>query len=1241
MQRGRSFVEQGQLQEAVRVCRLGLLASPNDIEGRLVLGAALLALSRLDEVLAEVGSALALSPNNPSALALKGDALLQKGDAQQAIKVLDKAAAASPGDPYVENLRVAANAAIASGFKPSETIDIAPDLIPSLNPALEMPAEFITGSAIEIIDEAEFDEATRVESSASPLTLPIDGAIEQPFADNHGVGQFTSDALPMVVPAVLPTQDPSPAAPVLPLPGHVPVASAPVVPAPVAPVARNPVAQNTVARNTVARNTVARNPVAQNPVLARPVGNRLETIGTLFPDDDEPETISIPAGGRPETIGTLFPENEVSTSLPPSGRPATIGTLFPDNEVAASLPPTGRPETIGTLFPEEESDAGRSGETGRPATIGTLFPDTPMPMRSPTVGDLVASETAARPAIRPRTAENMESRARSSDMDLIRGAVEENESLMPGQPARPKPRSNQEAPEQAQTSTSFPMIGWLAMALLVSAGGAWGGLQIRKFKLDRDIQSVQRAADTYESANDYLGFRKARDLYARVASASPSDQTRSTLARSQALLAAEFGEAPEPAAATLAQVGDTSLVDAQIATLYLDIAAGKSGSLLSAAESLSTANPSLPTAHYLLGLGHLLKGSGKAAAVAIEKAIELGPEPLFFVALARAQALEGRYPEALATIARASSTGQDELPSAVIWQSQILLESGNLPENPVDPDDKLADLSTAARASELVAVSRVQGAWAGLVLAKIKLERGDGPAAKKALAEAKVGRPSDWQFSEMLLEVLLESGDLAAAKAEAVSAEKQWPDRMTPHVVSADVSLRQGNPDAAMALLLELEEIDGSAAALTVRGRVFLAQGEIERAVADLDKALAMQAQFVPAGVARAKVDLLRGDARAAISRLEPMYGNSASSALVVAYADALRVSGSLTKARDILRERSERAPSASLLVGLAEVERSAGNLETAAAVYQEAIDLAPRSEDARLGAALLEIDQGRIQAGRDIIEAIVRDGAESGIVFVECARVRIMTGDLDGANELLLRPESSAGWLNWRVARARGRMLIHRQNPVEAVSELQRAQSLRPEDIETRVLLMEAYFEFRNERGSGRALQEITKSFRRAPVRQLASGIHFLLQENSPNALESLHESLALMKKQKASSLSQSRVAYWLGRAYYNSDDMKRAEEWLSKAATQNSAYSSAFYWLGQVQHLEKKTAAMVKSYEKAAEINPSRNPLAWYFLGIHYAEVGNKESAIRTLESFLRYYPEESGDVVVEAKTLLAQVR
>jgi tetratricopeptide (TPR) repeat protein len=88
--RGQALVSSGQYQEAVKVCRLGLLGRPTTVEGRVVLGQALLALKRYDEVLAEMRVALELDHASHAAQVLKGEALLRKGDGHGAAEVLGK-----------------------------------------------------------------------------------------------------------------------------------------------------------------------------------------------------------------------------------------------------------------------------------------------------------------------------------------------------------------------------------------------------------------------------------------------------------------------------------------------------------------------------------------------------------------------------------------------------------------------------------------------------------------------------------------------------------------------------------------------------------------------------------------------------------------------------------------------------------------------------------------------------------------------------------------------------------------------------------------------------------------------------------------------------------------------------------------------------------------------------------------------------------------------------------------------
>lgn len=102
--RGQTLVASGQFQEAVKVCRLGLLGRPTTVEGRIVLGQALLALKRFDEVLAEMRVALDLDHSSIPAQVLKAEALLRKGDHHAAAEVLTKLRPLAGQDPRIAPL---------------------------------------------------------------------------------------------------------------------------------------------------------------------------------------------------------------------------------------------------------------------------------------------------------------------------------------------------------------------------------------------------------------------------------------------------------------------------------------------------------------------------------------------------------------------------------------------------------------------------------------------------------------------------------------------------------------------------------------------------------------------------------------------------------------------------------------------------------------------------------------------------------------------------------------------------------------------------------------------------------------------------------------------------------------------------------------------------------------------------------------------------------------------------------
>lgn len=102
--RGQALVAAGQFQEAVKVCRLGLLGRPATAEGRVVLGQALQALGRYDEVVAEMRVALDLDPTSVAAHLLTAEALLGKGDSEAGVEALHRASKLAPNDPRVQQL---------------------------------------------------------------------------------------------------------------------------------------------------------------------------------------------------------------------------------------------------------------------------------------------------------------------------------------------------------------------------------------------------------------------------------------------------------------------------------------------------------------------------------------------------------------------------------------------------------------------------------------------------------------------------------------------------------------------------------------------------------------------------------------------------------------------------------------------------------------------------------------------------------------------------------------------------------------------------------------------------------------------------------------------------------------------------------------------------------------------------------------------------------------------------------
>lgn len=1036
VKQARALVEQGKHEEAIQVSRRGLKQNPSEVEGRLVLAAALMATAQFDDVLTEMASALKADPGNPSAMTLTGEALLNQGAHERSLEILGRAAAQSPNDPYVERLRHRARTALGLAVS-SETLEIDPDV-----------------EGIQIRESAIGFAATEVAFAPEDKTSPRDSA----------------------------------------------------------------------------------------------------------------QSMS---------------------------RPASIGTLFPDDEHGVS-----RVVLDDSVDPNSIQGLKSATEDMKLIRDGLRLEAGPPPDRSFSTGVVLTT----------------------------RGGTK-------------TPRSSTAKPRKPRRRV--PLWLWSIVGLGMIGGGVYGGLEVREIRLSSQIREARVQAHESSRPDTYAGHRNAQQLLVRIAEIRHDETALGALARAQAVLVAEFGDSPERATSLLESLQTVDSLDGLAAKAYLAIAAGEHKVASQTAVSITTKYPNAAIGYYLLGRAKLLESNSDAAAEAINRSLEIQPSPLAFVALAQIEALRGDHAKAQKAVDGALSMVSGH-PLALIWRARILLLSGDLPTDGDEPDGRLAALSSRSAGSsvEAMALSPAQKSWAGLVLAEIKLYRGDVSAAKRLVAEAKIGPPNDWMFSELLVDVLIGLGEREEARVQAIRNLAAWPQRSRSVVVVAHLRLLDGNPDGALEVIADYEGIEDSGEALAVRGRALLETGRLAEASTDLDKAIALGSDQT-AVIARARVDVLRGDTDAAIGRLEPMYDQTADLELTLAYAEVLRRSDKAAEARALLEPLTTGDGPIEAMLELAKLEQSEGKFKAARAMLDGVLERNPQLVEALFGIALLDLDDGRVGEARKQLDKLVDRGTENPLIMTATARTRIMTGDSEAAQPLLDKVGKSTSWLAWQVARERGRLLLHRQSPTKAILELEGAVTLRSSDSESQILLLEANLETRNRKGSARALKGLAKSTDEASVLALGTGIVALGDQRADDAIKSLSAARSAYLDAGASKLELSRVAFWLGRSYEFDGDLKKAREWLDRAAQLNDSHAGAYYWLGQIAFRDGKLEAMVAHYEKSVAIDVGSHPLAWYFLGTHYSGVDKKDDAIRCLSAFLEHYPQESGDVVSEAKTLLEQLK
>ncbi|WP_433928862.1 tetratricopeptide repeat protein [Sorangium cellulosum] len=387
---------------------------------------------------------------------------------------------------------------------------------------------------------------------------------------------------------------------------------------------------------------------------------------------------------------------------------------------------------------------------------------------------------------------------------------------------------------------------------------------------------------------------------------------------------------------------------------------------------------------------------------------------------------------------------------------------------------------------------------------------------------------------------------------------------------------------AARALTATLEASPDDPWLHRARAEVHGALGQGDRALADLERAYALGgAEYAPELIA----GLERALERAADAEAAPAEPASAGAAAVTPRALRLRLAEILARSGDLERARAHLgdllhadAKDRAALKALAGLEESAERWDAASAVYRRLIAL---EEGEALVATALRLAGACSRAGhlgdaRGGLERALR--AAPGNAAIR-DRLRALYAEIGASRELAaitLEDAAAAPDVAGRFALlvAAGRLLLEVGDAPQAVSALREARSLRPQDHEVGVSLVDALTAAGNPREARAVTAELIAANKGRRSRLLGAVYHRLarIEDAEGNPRESLvaltralendpqNGELAMALGESALGLGEQDIA---ARAYRAVTLMKIAPE-PGEAGTTLAARALAYYHLG-----------------------------------------------------------------------------
>jgi tetratricopeptide (TPR) repeat protein len=1276
--RGQALVASGQFQEAVKVCRLGLLGRPTTVEGRVVLGQALLALKRFDEVLAEMRVAIELDHGAVAAHTLKAEALLKKGDLAGALEVLHTARALAPADPRVmQLLGEAEHGPKAAGIAhPSASFIGASD------------TKHYPGQATDPAEQQDLSEGFTKPTS---LSMPTRSA-KSPVPKRAERAERSDPTPP---PAVLAVGDKSGTVEVDPAVDSIDDKDDLDFDDLAAPPVRRATA---AAAPNAKKSTKAPAPAKKSPAPAakKPTSKRTPTLD-IDPDDDSDlleveetagrpslaslrsgsavrEAVKMPSGpiDVDETVPPPSRSKPRSVVPPPSTVPAPLGfaaTMPAHNAMqnertipaphgapmpampmppAAPLPPAPRGPLAAALPTMAAVPQAAMNQTLIPASMGGQGMPQPMPgMPSPQQVANAQRKTLAIAAPPPPLGTDPHYQAQQHAMMQQQQAYSDQHwpaqepTVRPSEPIDPHLQMLMDGRNSAQAMPPMELQGtpsrtgmrrrsklsivvWIVIGIAVIGGGVFAGFQIRSVRLQKQIAAAREHATDLAKADTWPGWSAAEGSLAGIVQASATLGNRAALARAKALIAYELVDNTADAKATVDALGANAGHDGEIAGAYIALALEDAKAAKLAADAAYQDDASDPAASYLVGQASLQLGDVKAAVKAGKEAVDKDPRPFFALGLSRALEAAYSWDDAVASIDRATAGSADQ-PAAAIARANLLADAGRIGQG-VAGTMELRGLLTkiVSDAKPGGVASPAQGAFAALALARIDFARGETSAAVGDVSTAAGFHLDDQRFAEAAVETLFNIAQTKLGEKAARSALDTFPASRRVQLALARILAGEGQQRAALDVIGKLGELPPATVAL--RGHIKLAAGDVDGARIDFDAALQKQANLEPAIVGEAWLELASNDVEAARKLVEPrVTDKGASPAISIAYAAILRRGddAAKTKARALLEKLAAgmaggATPDAEL--ELARVYRDTGDFSDARKMYAQAGQAG--NGTARLEGAVMAIDDRDPAGGRETLDTLLKAAGDqpSPELVLETARARMLVGDHEGAASLLETADKLPGIQKWKLAREKGRLYLRRGDVAAAIGALGTALDGCGDDSETFLLAADAATMESTPALGDKLKKALAERVKNTPVAQIANGKLLLQAGGKDNEADTAYRTARdTLRSQHAAARLIAQAEYGLAVVAYNKSADQIALDELDSVLNGDPSLYDAYLFKADLVKDKKAAYGLAQT---AVKYNPDY-PRAWSVLGKLAAKNNDKAALANAIEMLQKLAP------------------